>query len=323
MSGTDAWTRNIEIELDELLARAAALDDDDLWRVLVLLARVALHPDPSPDLEERVARCRLLGVTARAQAVRLPVSDDTLDALDEALVAADDPAGPIADALLEVDDLAGVLQLLGRDAAARGLVQQAQAIVDLSAPAVAPLQAWAHRRLASLVEDAAVVALWRAVESAPARAATDALPVWLSRDDASAILDDADLVEWRQVIQLSGRVPSFDRALRAAAADAGRPWDAVDGERFTAYEEDGRTIVQVHTGTEVQPPKIVRVVLTGAGGEASWSVAASRRNDREAWFDLGSEGEISARLTELRASIGLAIGADVSVRLEWDGDGRR
>lgn len=321
MSGTDAWTRNIEIELDELLADAAALDDDDLWRVLVLLARVALHPDPPPELEERVVRCRQVGVTARAQAVPLPGSDITLDALDEALVSGDDPAGPIADALLDVDDLAGVLQLLGRDAVAQALVQQAEAMVDLSAPAVAPLYAWAQRRLASLVEDAAVVALWRAVESAPARAATEALPLWLSQRDASAILDDADSVARRQVIHLSGRVPSLDRALRAAAADAGQPWDAVDGEGFAAYEEDGRTVVQVHTGTE--PPTTVRVVVTGAGREASWSVAAFRQNDREAWFDLGSEGEIAARVTELRVSIGLANGADVSVRLEWDGDGRR
>ena len=57
MSATDRWTQNLEAELGELLARQADLCADDLWRVLVLLARAAQHPAPPERLESHAAAC--------------------------------------------------------------------------------------------------------------------------------------------------------------------------------------------------------------------------------------------------------------------------
>lgn len=323
MSATDTWTRNVETELAELLARASDLDDGDRWRLVVLLARASLHPAPGEALERLVDEAGALGVVADLPDAAWPDASDVLDALDDALAAADDPTGPIADALLDVDDLAGVLELLGRSVQARAFVAHAVALVELAPEPVVALQPWAVRRLSTLSEDAAASALWRAVESAPVAALTRVLPAHGRRVDVDAVLSTADLAYSAMIIPLFPGVRPVERALRSAAADGDPRWSPVEGDGYTVYAEAGRTVVQIHATPGRPAPGLVAVVVEGGGRSTRWDVPASRRTDQDAWFDLGDEAELTTRLADARRALDAGANTELTVRLEWAGNGGR
>lgn len=324
MSATDRWTQNLETELGELTARPDDLSGDDLWRLLVLLARVAQHPAPPESLETLAEACTSSGLTTRAQSGGArPAAADVLDALDDALVATEDPAGPLADALLDLDDLVGVLELEGRVAEAAALINQAVALIDLSAVLASALDQWATHRLSTLDKAASATVLWQAVAAAGASAAVHSLPTTQTTPrDVTALLDRADRSRpVAQVIELFPVVPPVRRAWRPAAADAGAPWEAAEGEDWTVYEDEGAAVAQVHAPSGARPPQVARLIVTA--GEQTWAhpLRATRRGGRDAWYRLGTEAELARLFAKARTELGVAPDADVSVRLEWEPDG--
>lgn len=323
MSATDRWTQNLDAELSELIAQPDDLSAADLWRVLVLLARVAQHPTPSERLESLANICTSSGLTDRARAgAARPAEATVLDALDDALLVDEDPAGPLADALLEIDDLVSVLGLEGQDSAAQAIVDQAVALMDLAPVPASALDEWAARRLAVLDEAEPAAQLWQAVAGAGASAVVHSLPAAVvPHQGIAALLDRADRQRpLAQVIELFPQVPTVRRAVRPAAADAGAPWKAAEGDGWTVYEDGGDTIAQVHAPAGSRPPQVARLVV--ATGKQTWTepVRAFRRGERTAWFRLGDEAELARLFARARTELGVAPEVELSVRFEWEPD---
>ncbi|MDP2312863.1 MAG: hypothetical protein Q8P41_08155 [Pseudomonadota bacterium] len=325
MSVVDPWSVQLETELSELLAPAAAPGAEDEWRLLVLLARVALHPEPGPGLSELLGESTRRGRTQQARgAAARPAPGAVLDALDDALAGDEDPAGPLADALLEVDDVLCVLELEGAHAEARETAAQATALIELAPERASALDTWATRRLATLDEGAAAAEVWRAVESAAAVAVTHALPASSAiRRDATSVLDRADRPRERvaEVIELFTACAPVRRAWRAAAADASVAPEPTFGANWTLYTELGRVVAQLHAATGRPPAGSARLVARTGGGEWSHSLRPARRGTDCAWFELGTEGELAALFARARDQLGIGLDAEVAVHLEWDVDG--
>ncbi|MES2639720.1 MAG: hypothetical protein V4850_09560 [Myxococcota bacterium] len=325
MSVVDPWTVELETELRALLAPGAVPSEHDDWRLLVLLARVALHPDPPPALgalPDESGRC---GRTRQALvgAVR-PYPAAVLESLDDALVGNDDPAGPLADALLDVDDLLGVLELEGRHGEARQIATAAAALVELAPELASALAGWAARRLATLDESAAAAELWRAVESAGAIAVTLALPAASSgRPNTAAILDRADRPRLREaeVIELFAASATVRRAWRAAAADLGVTPEPTYGPNWAVYTEGERVMAQLRASSGHAPAGTARLVARA--GDCAWTstLRAARRGTDSSWFDLGTESELAVSFAEAREHLGVGPDTEIAVRLEWDADG--
>ena len=324
MSATDTCIHNIEAELDELFAGAGALTPDDLWRVLVLLARAAQHPALPLEVEAAIDRVVQGGLPSRALVeARRPSAVELLDALDSALLSAEDPAGPLADALLEIDDLLSVLELEERRGEAETLADQAVALVDLAPQGAAALDAWATRRLATVSEHAAVGRLWSAVAVAGASTVLASLPALDPRPmDVHDILDRA-AGHLAEVIPLWASTPTISRAWRAAAADFEAAWSPAEGEDWTTYDDDGTTVAQVQVRAGEKAPQTATLVVQVADRRWTSIVRADRVGVSGAWFRLGSEKELATIFERAREELGVGLDSEPEVWIEWERDGAR
>lgn len=323
MSATD-WTRALETELNELIGRPEALSPGDYWRLGVLLGRAAQHPTPPAAVEELAERAASAGL-ARAALSRAPwpTVGAVLDALDGALMDADEPAGRLADALLDVDDLVTVLELDGRVVEARAIAAQAVALIDLAPGGPAALDEWAARRLATVSEESAACELWNAVAAASAERLFAVLPARRPAPaDVDALLERAG-GRTAQVIQLWRAAPPVRRAWRAAAADYRVAWAPGEGGDWTAYDDDGVTVVQVLARGGMGVPRTAILVVAVEGKRWTKVLYPHRVGASSAWFRLGTEEELAGTFEAARTELGVGPDREPEVHIEWEQDGHR
>lgn len=325
MSSDDLWTLELESELRELLAPELAPTPADQWRLLVLLARVSLHPNPPPAL---VAVGEEAGRSAHIRqalaAIPAPDSKAALDALDDALEDDDDPAGALADALLDVDDLLGVLELMGLAEQAQATATQAVALIDLAPERASILDTWAARRLETLDEGATAAEVWRAVTSAAAMSLILTLPLRTPhRTEWAATLDraDNDRSNQAEVIDLFTASIAVRRSWRPAAADTVSTSGPTYGKNWTIYVQSGRTFVQIRAAMHHLPTTTALLIARTQDGTWTRRLRAARVGTDSSWFDLGSEDSLAAAFDEARTVLGIGADHPVAVVLEWNRDG--